>query len=88
MQHFVEHETTAQRFAGEAPHSPLQTQEIEREAISQMSFTVAVDLRMRAEHVAQHRGITAHVAEDEQRRTSIDVGMAPVCEQTTCRSSC
>src|SRR5262249_8682283 len=68
VQDLVEHVATAQRLARQAFHLPAQAPQVEREAIAQMRLAIAVDLRMRAEHVTQERGIAPHVAQHEERR--------------------
>ena len=65
VQDLVEHVATAQRLARQLADTPLQAEQIEREPITEMRFTVSVDLRMRTEHMTQHRRIAAHVTQDE-----------------------
>jgi len=67
VQDLVQHIATAEWLAGQLADTPLQTQQVERKPIAQMRFTVSVDLRMRPQHMAQHRRVAAHVAQDEER---------------------
>ncbi len=87
VQDLVEHIATAQRLARQLADAPLQAQQVEREPITEMSFTVSVDLGVRPQHMTQHRGVAAHVTQDEKTR-SVDVFWHSVVrEQTAFRGS-
>src|SRR5262249_45679204 len=60
------HIAAAQRPPRQLPPPPVQPQQVEARAVLDVSLAIAIDLRVRAEYVTQHRGVAAHVPQEKQ----------------------